>query len=523
MSNKAAEYKNQNPRAGAFSYLCAVLAVCLCTILAKVVLLPFLELSNIVMTYLLAVALLAAKLGRGPAILASFLSVACFDYFCLRPYFTFAVHDTQYVVTFGVMLAVALIISNMTVTIKQQAEEARTREIRTAALYSMSRELSSTLDRESLIHAGLKHIEETFESAALLLMPVNDGSLRPCQVNPEQSCPNYDLELADWVYRNKSAKGFCDPEKVVLPEIYLPLIGAEQTIGVLVVNPGAKARFRSAEEQRMLETYANQLALACERAFLSEKSEQARLMVKTEQLRSSLLSSVSHDLRTPLATISGAASSIIEGSASFDLENCKEMAREIYQESMRLNRLVGNLLNMTRLESGSLNLALELHPVDEIVGAALGAFDAKFCSHKIVTRLPADLHLARVDAILIQQVLLNLIENAMKYTPAGTEIEISAITAPDKMIEISVSDRGPGIKPEFHKKVFEKFFRVDQNSTGAGLGLSICSGIIEAHGGKIWVEEREEGGSVFKFTVQAIEERFTGELDDEITALEAAP
>ncbi|PWT94674.1 MAG: two-component system sensor histidine kinase KdbD [Candidatus Melainabacteria bacterium] len=496
------------------AYLRTIVVVAVCTCVAKLML-PYFEPSNIVMAYLLGVVIVATRYGRGPSILASVLSVAAFDFFCVPPYLNFAVSDTQYIITFLVMLLVALVISTLTVTIKQQAEEARLRELRTAALYSMSRDLSSTLDMKSLLEIGLRHIGDVFDSRTALYLVGTDGALAVAsQGEGKRELHDPDIGIAAWVHQNKQLAGLNTDTLPGASALYLPLQGAQKNVGVLVVKPVQEDRFMSPEQVRLLETFANQLASACERALLSEDSAQAHLQVKTEQLRSSLLSSISHDLRTPLATIAGAASSIIEGTEALNLERCKEMVKEIYHESMRLNRLVSNLLDMTKLQSGTLQVVQELHPVDEVIGAALSSMEERLTSHVVKTQVPADPPCIIGDATLLQQVLLNLIENAIKYSPMGSEIDITAEWQ-NGMVLVTVGDRGPGIRNEHKAKIFEKFYREDtKTASGAGLGLAICNGIIEAHGGHIWVEDRPGGGANFKFTVPASETPNTRELED---------
>lgn len=485
------------------AYFRAIAVVAACSVLGKL-LLPYVDPPNVVMIYLMGVVLVATRYGRGPSIVASILSVAAFDFFDVPPYLNFAVSDTQYLITFVVMLVVALVVSTLTTTIRQQAEAARLRELRTAALYSMSRELSSVLDMHSLITIGLRHIGDVFDSRAAFFLADAEGKLRIASAGEgHRELRQPDVGIAAWVHQNKQPAGLSTNTLPGAGELYLPLLGAEKQVGVLVVKPEQKDRFVSPEQIRLLETFANQMALACERALLSEESEQAHLQVKTEQLRSSLLSSVSHDLRTPLATIAGAASSIIEGTKALTLERCKEMVKEIYQESMRLNRLVSNLLDMTRLQSGTLQVLQELQPVDEVIGAALNSMEERLSKYVVKTNVPPDLPCIIGDATLLQQVLLNLIENATKYAPVNSEIDISA-QATNGMVTITVGDRGPGVRNDRKEKIFEKFFREDtKTATGAGLGLAICNGIIHAHGGRIWVEDRPGGGASFKFTVPA--------------------
>jgi two-component system sensor histidine kinase KdpD len=500
------------------AYLYALIVVTACTCLAKLMQ-PYFELSNIVMVYLLGVVIVAIRSGRGPSILTSILSVAAFDFFYVPPYLNFAVSDTQYLVTLAVMLVVALVISTLAVTIKQQAEGVRVRELRTAALYSLSRELSSTLDMGNLIAIGLRHIGIIFDSRTAVFLASKHGKLVVAvRGEGDHELFDPDIGIASWVHQNKRPAGLGTETLPGAGQMYLPLLGAQKNVGVLVIRPRQEDRFMSPEQLRLLETFANQMALACERALLSEDNEQAHLQVKTEQLRSSLLSSVSHDLRTPLATIAGAASSILEGTEALDMKSRKEMVKEIYQESMRMNRLVSNLLDMTKLQSGTLKVTQELQPVDEVIGAALSCLEEKLANFIVKTHVPDDLPFILGDATLLQQVVLNLVENATKYAPSGSEIDISAEAEPG-LVTITVGDRGPGIRDELKQKIFEKFFREDsKTASGAGLGLAICNGIIEAHGGRIWVEDRPGGGANFRFTLPAATAPATKELEDEDSA-----
>lgn len=461
------------------------------------------DLANVAMVYLLGVVIVAARYSRGPAILASILSVAAFDFFFVPPRWTFAVSDTQYLVTFAVMLGIALFISTLTVRIRQQAENAIIREARTAALYAMSRELASTaIDRSSIIENGLRHIKETFDcDACLYLSSPSNELVAENQVLASET--KFDPGVAAWVHKYKHPAGLGMTTLPGVTALYIPILGAERPIGVLAVRPERINRFASPDQLRLLDAFGNQMALACERALLSEENEKARLQVKTEQLRNSLLSSISHDIRTPLATITGAASSIINGTERLDIHTCRALVNEIHDESIRLNRLVSNLLDMTKLQSGNLQIKKELHPLEEIVGAALSGLEERLHQHRVKTAIPPELPFVEVDAILIQQLLVNLIENAVKYTPSGSTIEISAKVS-DETVVVSVADNGPGIPPELREKVFEPFFRSPSGlkaSAGEGLGLAICAGIMEAHGGHIEVSDSPAGGATFTFSL----------------------
>jgi two-component system, OmpR family, sensor histidine kinase KdpD len=273
-------------------------------------------------------------------------------------------------------------------------------------------------------------------------------------------------------------------------------------VGVLGLRPSEPRSLQTPEQLHQLETFASQTALAIERARLAEEAEQAQVRAETERLRNSLLSSVSHDLRTPLASITGAASTLIDNEAHLDAATRRDLLEALHEEADRLNRLVQNLLEMTRLEAGALVPHTAWHSVEEVVGAALGRFGKSLAERPVTTRIPAELPLVPMDDVLIEQVLINLIDNAIKYTPAGTPIAVSADDTGAAVL-VEVADRGPGLRPGEERLIFEKFHRTDPAPSvrGAGLGLAICQGIIQAHGGRIWAENRLGGGVALRFTL----------------------
>lgn len=496
-----ANVKRWKPRSRPIRYVPPVIMVAFCTLLGYWMLSHF-ALINIVMIYLLGVVLVSIRFGRGPSILASILSVAAFDFFFVPPQLTFAVSDTQYLLTFAVMLVVAVIISTLTTRVREQADEASLRERRTATLYSMSRELASTEDVNGLISLGMRHICEIFDSAVAVLLPDSKGNLsRTLNAQGQRGLVKIDMAVAQWVQNNRQMAGLGTNTLPGADALYVPLIGTNRNMGVLAVGPTERDKFLRAEQMQLLQTFAHQLAQACERAYLADENEQTRIKIREEQLRNTLLSSVSHDLRTPLATIAGAASSIMEAPDSINIDSCRERAKEIYDESDRLNRLVTNLLDMTKLESDNLQIQKTWHPVDELIGAALSCLDESIGEREVKTNISTGLLLLSVDPLLIQQLLVNLIENAIKYTPANSPIEISAAEDGDEVV-ISIGDRGPGIPEENREKVFQKFYRQQNDQRpGAGLGLAICHGIVQAHGGRIWVEENPGGGALFRFSL----------------------
>ncbi len=473
--------------------------------------------SNLAMLYLVGVVLVSLRGERAPAILASILSVAAFDFFFVPPSLTLAVSDAEYVVTFAVMLLVALVTSNLTVRVRQQAESARRREARTQALYSLAGQLADAGDLTAIIAAAVRSAEHGLRSTALVLVADASGRLAP---GPGQRAPdNLEREaaVAQWVFENGQKAGLGTSTLPSAGALYVPLEGSQRTVGVLAISPELRDRFQDPDETHLLDSFARQIALAIERVQLVDEAGNAHLAVETERLRNALLSSVSHDFRTPLATILGAASSLLDPKGPTDGDTRRELLAAIYDETERLDRLIRNLLDMTRLESGAKLLRPEWHPLEEIVGAALRRMNRQLDGRPVTTSLPPDLPLVSIDGALIEQVLINLLENAAKHTPAGTPIDIRA-TIETRGIVVEVADRGPGLPPDQIDRIFEKFYRISNREGGVGLGLAICEAIIRAHGGRIWADNRAGGGAVFRFLLPIVGEPPTVEPESEQVA-----
>ena len=482
-------------------YAWGVVAPALCT-LAGVWTSPLFELTNIAMIYLLAVALIAARYGRGPAIASSMLAVAAFDFFFVPPQLTFAVSDIQYVITFAIMLAVALLISNLTASVRLQANVAGHRERRTALLYAMSRELAATRGQENMALVAVRHMSEVFDSQVAVLLPDAHGKLRyPRGKGVAGSLRGSDLDVAQWVQGHGEAAGLGTDTLPGSEALYVPLKGTQSVLGVLAVLPANPRRVLLPEQFHLLETFAGQIALALERAQLAERAERASIDAETEGLRNALLASISHDLRTPLAVISGASSSLVEKGASLTPEGREALARSIFQQSQQMADLIANVLQMTRLEGDTIALERDWHALGELAGSVLARLRERLTSHPVQVELGRDLPLVRVDATLIEQVLANLLENAAKHTPAGTAITLSAEPRGGELF-VSVVDEGPGLPPGDPEQLFAKFHRGTAESAigGVGLGLAICRAIVQLHGGRIWAERRPQG-AVFRFTL----------------------
>jgi two-component system, OmpR family, sensor histidine kinase KdpD len=483
-----------------YTYTLAVVAICTGIAWAMF---PYFAFSNLVMVYLLGVIVVATRWGRGPSVAASLLSVASIDFFFVPPYFTFAVTDTQYFITFSIMLIVAVVIGSLAAQIRAQAESARERERRMAALYAMSRELASTRGVQALLAVAVRHITEVFNARLVVLLPDASRRLGGEEVPGGQfPMDSSELAVSQWVYEHGKVAGQGTDTLPGAAGLYLPLVGSRGTVGVLGLRPNDARSLQAPERLHQLEAFASQTALAIERARLTEEAEQAQVHAETERLRNSLLSSVSHDLRTPLASITGAASTLLEGESRLDAATRRDLLEALHEEADRLNRLVQNLLEMTRLEAGALQPQTEWHSIEEVVGAALGRFGKALAHRTVTTRIPPDLPLVPMDDVLVEQVLINLIDNVIKYTPADSPIEVSAEDDGGAVV-IEVADRGPGLPPGEERLIFEKFHRTEAGPPvrGAGLGLAISRGIVRAHGGRIWAENRHGGGVSVRFSL----------------------
>jgi len=483
-------------------YTYALLAVAGSTGVAWL-LFPFVDLSNLIMVYLFGILVVSSRQGLGPSTFASFLSVVALDFFFVPPRFSFAVSDTQYLFVFFVMLLVGLAISNLTVRVRQQAKISRLRERRTAALYALSRELASTWGTAELLNIAVKHISEVFECSVVAFLPDEHGRLQvQCGQAEDFHLGPKEMGVAHWAFDLGQMAGKGTDTLPGTDALYLPLMASGEPVGALGIMPHQADRLFIPEQMHLLEAFAHQTALAVAADKLLQKQQQTQMQMETERLRSSLLSSVSHDLRTPLAAITGSISSLIENGDKLDQATRKDLLENIHDEANRLERLVNNLLEMTKLESGAIHLEKQMTYPGEIIGSAIARLDKKLEGRKITTNIPAHLPMVSMDGLLIEQVLVNLLDNVLKYTPAGTPVDISASVESSYLV-IQVADRGPGIPEEDLDRIFDKFNRGQQagRASGAGLGLSICKGFVQIHGGTIRAQNRPGGGAIFEFSL----------------------
>ena len=473
--------------------------ICGAVTLAAAPLTPLLSNANIVMVFLLAVVGVAVRFGRGPAVLASLLTVGMFDFFYVPPRFSFNVSDAQYLLTFAVMLAVALVIGQLTAGLKFQARVARLREERVRAMYAMSRDLSGALMPEQIAEIGARFMKSEFGASAALLIPDLADRLHD-PVRSEGQPAAMDVGVAQWAFDHDEAAGHGTNTLAASPVLYVPLKAPMRMRGVLAVSADDPGRLAGPEQRRLLDTCASLLAISLERIHYVDVARTVTVQMESERLRNSLLAAISHDLRTPLAALVGMAESL----AMMKLPDTSaelETAHRIKDAAMRMNSMVSNMLDMARLQSGMVQLNRQWQPFEEVVGTALKAMSGVLDDRPVKVALADDLPLVDIDAVLFERVLCNLLENAAKYTAPGSPVAIGA-RAVGELVVITVDDAGPGLPKGKEAAIFDMFERGRKESStpGVGLGLAICRAIVEAHGGKIRGETRPQGGA--RFTIE---------------------
>jgi two-component system sensor histidine kinase KdpD len=478
---------------------------CIGVTLIALPLAPLFDRSNIVAVYILTVVLVAVRFGRGPAALAAILSVGAFDYFFVPPRFSFAVSDVQYLLTFFIMLAVGLITGQLTAGLRFQARVASHREERAGSLYEIARDLSGAVQVEQVVKISDESIQRTFRASAALLLPDAGGRLvvKTPSTNAKHPAAALAVEIgtAQWAFDRGQPAGFGTDTLPGSEVLYIPLRAPTKARGVLAVKAHNRRLLRIPEQRQLLDTFAALIAIALERVHYVGVAQDALLKMESERLRNSLLAALSHDLRTPLTVLVGLAESLALTAPGLTAAQL-ETAEAIQDEARRMSTLVSNLLDMARIESGEVTLNLQWHPLEEVVGASLNDARSMLQRHKVEVRIPPDLPLVKIDAVLIERVLVNLLENVSKYTPPGSTVTLSAEVIGDRL-SVSVSDNGPGLPAGREEAVFQKFTRGEREpaTPGVGLGLSICRAIIESHQGKIVAAQRPGGGATFTFTL----------------------
>ncbi|MDK9715792.1 MAG: DUF4118 domain-containing protein [Sulfuritalea sp.] len=482
------------PSRGIGDYLRAVLA-CAATTLLTLPLAGVVDAANIVMIFLLAVVLVAVWLGSGPAILAAFGGVALFDFFFVEPRLSMAVADAQYLITFAVMLVVALVIGQLAARLREKALLAARREDEMRALYDMAKQLSGAIAVEQVADIVRDFLASRLEIEAVLYLPRSDDAL--VAMPARQGGDRHQAHVSA-VYEQGQPMHLAAEESGYAPALALPLVSSVRTRGVLLVYSEHAERFSATERRPLLDAVASLAAIAVERLHYGEVVQQVTVNMESERLRTALLSAVSHDLRTPLTVLVGLADALTLAKPSLPAP-ALESAVAIRDQALRLSGLVHNLLDMARLHTGKIVLNREWQPLEEVVGSSLKAMAGVLAGREVRVELAPDLPPLEFDAVLLERVFCNLLENAAKYAPRGT-ILITAQVA-GELVEIAVVDAGPGLPPDGEDSVFDLFERGRHSGAGGGLGLAICRTIVEVHGGRIRAERRVEGGTRIVFTL----------------------
>lgn len=459
---------------------------------------------NTVMLFLLTVVLIAARLGRSPAVLASFLSVGLFDFFYVAPRWSFAVGDTQYVLTFLVMLTVALIIGHLTIGLRQRAQEAQQTAHRASALYLLASKLAGALSVAQVGDATQQFVREQLKADMNLLVPAPHEQLVPAMA--DGPTPDKTLQLlAQAVLRDASKGGaqqLGDDGKV---HAFLPLMGSTRSRGVLIISSSAHSGLAFDTQRPLLVAVASLVATSLERLHFVDVAHRTQLEMNDERLRGSILSALSHDIRTPLTSLFGLADGLTLLKPPLP-EQPREMAEAIRDQAMHLHRMVSNLLDMARLQTGQqagqLPLRREWQPIEEVIGASIQLLGHGLDGHPVRVHLPSDLPLLCIDAVLMERVFGNLLENASKYALADTAIHIHLTLSPP-VLRVAVRNEGTGFPADKLSHIFGVFERgVPESSIpGVGLGLSICRAIVQAHGGRIEACNPLDGGAEVSFTL----------------------
>ncbi|MDT3735200.1 MAG: DUF4118 domain-containing protein [Denitratisoma sp.] len=477
-------------------------ALCIATMLVLLPLRERLDVANVDMLFLLAVFVVAVRFGRGPAVLAAFLSVALFDFFFVPPYLSFAVADAQYLITFAVMLAIGLITSHLVARLAERTEAAQASERETRQLYELARELGTALSIEQVDEIiGRFHAHLDLTATLLIAEPGHaQGPLRPC--GPRHLAP-LELNFALSAYQRNAIVETDSLAGTGIAILFLPLSAASasnRALGVLASGPRTDDLEKVRGHRPLLEAAASLVAITLERLHYAEVARRGEVQISAERLRNSILASLSHDLRTPLTSLIGLADTLAQGRSPSGAATA-ETAGIIRDQARAMHHMLSNMLEMARLQAGNVSLKPEWQPFEEVVGSSTRLLAHLLAGRPLSIRLPGDLPLVRFDAVLIERVLCNLLENAAKYSPEGSPIGIAACVK-EGMLEVSVDNDGPGFPPDRIEAVFDPFVRghAETPISGTGLGLAISKAIVHAHGGTIEAANRP-GGACVRFAL----------------------
>ncbi|MES2985274.1 MAG: sensor histidine kinase KdpD [Pseudomonadota bacterium] len=457
--------------------------------------------ENVIMLYLLIIIILAERYGWAVSMVTSFLAFICFNLFFVQPYYSLTVNSYNDVVTLVLLLGTGFFASLQTSNLQAQSRFFRRKERNTSALYAMSQELANTRQRDDLTAVIKRRLEQALDGSATLFFPDAHGDFE--SFTGIHTVGVREEIVVRWVFGHQQPAGLGTTTMPSVQGYFVPLRGSSGTFGVLGLIPHTSGHILSPEERDMVDTFGALAAAALERVTVSAVAETRKVEAESEKLRNALLSSVSHDLRTPLASIKGVISSLLLEDDRTDAATRQELLHSAHDEVARLERVVGNLLDVTRLEGGEVKLKLDYYFAPELIGSAIKQTATLLKHHYITTDIDPHLPAVWIDGLLIEQVLVNVLENAAKYTPAGSTVTVIAKSITPEWLEIAVEDNGPGIPQAQEQHIFDKFttFAVQQNTYGAGLGLTICRAIMQVHGGTISARNREVGGARFSFTL----------------------
>ena len=513
----ALNWRTLRPYGGSLLFLAAVTAA----------LLPFrprLTILDVTLIYLIAITVASLRTTTGPGITASVLAFVCFDLFFVPPYYTFSVARPDDLLALFVFLGIAVVVTQLVIRLRARTEEALRRARRTAVLYDLSTALIGEAGLDHMLQAIVDRVREVFalETCAVLLQEA--GGLRPRATAGQPidvASPNL-AGVAAWALDKRQPAGLSRTRVRIRPPgrpgaqaawnftqgrrdrdlFLLPVATTQRPLGVLVVarRPGEPPL--DDEQVQLLGTFANQAAMAIERSLLTEEQNRAEILARSDELKSALLSAVSHDLRTPLASIKASATSLLQPGIAWSDEDRRELLTAIDEEADRLNRLVANLLDLSRIEGGALQPELGWHEVGEAIDVAVERTRAVLDGYTLAVSVPGDLPAMQFDFVKVVQVLVNLLENAARYSPAGSRVTLAARRR-DGAIEIAVGDEGMGVPAGEEQRIFDKFYRVEARNRppGSGIGLAVCRGFVEAHGGRIWAERGDGRGLTVRFTL----------------------
>lgn len=468
-------------------------------------LLPLFDLINIALLYLLPVLISAVLWGLWPSLVASFLGMLCFDFFFVPPFLSFTVHDVRHLLNFALFLAVALVTGTLAARLRSQADIAREGERRTAALFALSHKIAAETDLNRVLQTVVTTVSQNIGASSAILMPGPPYNALTIVVYSSAGSTDMDHKersIAQWVFEHRQRAGQGTNVLAGASQLFIPIYEGETSLAVLAVHLRSGQAI-SEREREDLEAFASLTALAITRMRLASEAEQAKWLAESEKLHRSLLNAVSHDLRTPLSSITGAVTGLLAEGERYDPKARETLLKTIHEGARRMNRFIANLLDMARLESGILKPTREWIDMADLVGVSLKEVRDMLPEHRLTVEIPSNLPLVQADFALIEQVLINLLENAVKYSPPESMISV-AISDETTRLKVTVGDQANTIPKEDYHRLFDKFYRLkgSKHVAGTGLGLSICKGITEAHGGRIWVESSEaEQGNIFAFTL----------------------